>query len=108
MSVLTRVATPFVRWFGWANYVRAKRLAASGHFDEAIPHFEAALNWYLTGGEDHPYVAACYIQLGAAHAKLGRTGAAKRAYTSALHIIERTAGPDHPKAYEVRRYIRDR
>ena len=91
---------------GGYQFTLGERYRSRGQLDEAVTAFAAAEHWEAANmGPKHPYVVAAIIARAATLAQMGKTEEACRQYERALHLIEETVGPDHPKAREIERYL---
>jgi CHAT domain-containing protein/Tfp pilus assembly protein PilF len=78
-------------------YKKATDLRNSGKYNEALPHFERALEIRERGlGPDHRDVSEAINGLGILHAQKGEYSKAEPLFQRALAIREISLGPEHP------------
>src|SRR6266508_4180004 len=78
-------------------YKKAIDLRNSGRYDEALPHFERALEIRERRlGPDHPDVSQAISGLATLHYYKGEYSKAEPLYQRALAIRKKSLGPEHP------------
>src|SRR5215510_13209006 len=78
-------------------YKKAVDLRNAGKYDEALPHFERALEIRERRlGPDHPDVSQAINGLATLHHSKGKYSKAEPLYQRALAIREKSLGPEHP------------
>src|SRR6266511_47528 len=78
-------------------YKKAIDLRNSGRYDEALPHFERALEILERRlGPDHPDVSQAISGLATLHYYKGEYSKAEPLYQRALAIRKKSLGPEHP------------